>query len=498
MLNSIALRVPFLQFFYRHLPLCCVMLMVALSLMSYRLFQRDLWTDEAFSASYTYHSSIGALLQDVRKNEETPPVYFIVLWLWFKVVGNGEVALRALSLLWGMGAVAVFAILARRWLAPAEASIAGFVFAVAPVFARYLIEVRGYTMLLFLTVVCIAAFERLYREPENLGALVIYVLLTVGLFLTTYFAAALIVAHNLLWLAMLLRRPVLWRRRLVLWCAGQLGMALIVLPWLPALLYQMQVAPAVSPFQNAQPQHYFWLLLMLLMHVPPTTGWLLLWLLIAVVCWGLIVLGLRASLKYDGGLIVRTFGIPALALFALVLWMHAIGPRYLLTLLPGAVLGLATGWGLLRRWAPHMTVWIGALLVVGMTAYRVSGAGMPTTGNPWSTLIPSVEQQADPAHDLVLLHPPYEQRTFAYYYRGTPLTLLGANDYDDFYATQGHSLSLAWTRDEAAAAVHGHQRVWLFYNSALGAPRLDLPYPMLGRWQADGMELTLYQVPGVN
>src|SRR5437762_124027 len=99
MLNNIALRSTFPQFFHRYLPLCCVILMVALSLMTYRLFQRDLWTDEAFSTSYTHHPSISAMLQDVRKNEETPPVYFIVLWLWSKVVGNSEVALRALSLL---------------------------------------------------------------------------------------------------------------------------------------------------------------------------------------------------------------------------------------------------------------------------------------------------------------------------------------------------------------------------------------------------------------
>jgi 4-amino-4-deoxy-L-arabinose transferase-like glycosyltransferase len=492
MLNS--LRSPFAQFFHRHLPLCCVVLMVALSLLSYRLFQRDLWTDEAFSASYTFHPSISALLQDVRKNEETPPVYFVVLWLWARLVGSGEVALRALSLLWGMGAVAAFAMLARRRLEPAEALLAGFVFAAAPVLGRYLIEVRGYTMLLFLAIVCIAAFERLYREPENLGALVIYVLVTGCLFLTTYFAAALIAAHNLIWLAMLLRRPVLWRRRLLIWCIAQVSMALMVLPWLPSLLYQIQVAPAVSPFENAQPQHYFWLLLMLLMHVPPTTGWLLLWLCIAVVCWGLIGLALRSSSKHDGGLIARTFGIPALALFALILWMHAIGPRYLLTLLPGAVLGLATGWGLLLRWSPRMTVWIGALLMVGLVVYRVSGAGTPTTGNPWSTLVPYVAQQADPERDLILLHPPYEQRTFAYYYSGTPLKLLGANDYDDFYYSGNRSLSLAWTHDEAAAAVQGHQRVWLFYNAALGAPRLELPYPIVGQWHADGMELTLYQV----
>src|SRR5260370_658805 len=126
-LDNIAPRSTLLQLFHRHLPLCCVMLMVALSLMSYSLFQRDLWTDEAFSASYTQHPSISTVLEDVRKNEETPPVYFIVLWLRSRVVGHSEVALRVLSLLFGIGAVAVFAVLARRWLAPAEALLAGFV-----------------------------------------------------------------------------------------------------------------------------------------------------------------------------------------------------------------------------------------------------------------------------------------------------------------------------------------------------------------------------------
>src|SRR4029078_621655 len=132
-LTSYGLRSRPIQLCYRFLPIWCVLIMLLLSMLSYGLFQRDLYTDEAFRTSYTAHTSIGAVLEDVRKNEQTPPVYFVVLWLWAIVAGHGEVALRVLSLLLGLAAAYVFARLARRWLAPAEAIVAGIVFASVPV-----------------------------------------------------------------------------------------------------------------------------------------------------------------------------------------------------------------------------------------------------------------------------------------------------------------------------------------------------------------------------
>jgi hypothetical protein len=367
--------------------------------------------------------------------------------------------------------------------------------------ARYMIEARGYTMLLLLAVLCIAAFERLYGEPENIAALVAYVMVTAILFLTSYFAAALIAAHNLIWIARLLRRPLRWRRQLVAWLVGQLAMALLVLPWLPSLLYQLHVAPAVSPFKGAQPEHYGWLLLMLLMYRPPSTLWFLLWLLLAVAFWGLIVLGLRHSLKRDGGLIARTFGIPAFILFGLILWMQAIGPRYLLVVLPGAVLALAVGWRSLQPRAPRMAAAICVICVIGLFIYRVSGAATPASGpiagGSWRAVVPYVAQQADPVHDVVLFQPPYEQRTFEYYYSGPALKLLGAHDYDTFYyGDPSHDLLTSWTSAQALVATHGSHRVWIFYDQTTQTiPPLQLPYVELGHWQSDRLELFLYEVP---
>jgi hypothetical protein len=480
--------------FLRLLPLWAALLTLALILASYPVFGRDLWTDEAFSASYAQHPTMTAVLEDVRKNEETPPVYFLAVWAWARLAGTSELALRALSLLFGVLSATVFAVLARRWLAPAGALLASVMFAAAPVLARYLAEVRGYTLLLLLTLVCIAAFERAYRWPERLAALAAYALAGAALFLTSYFGAALIAAHTLIWLVRVCRQRSGWRQTLIPWAAAQIGLALIVLPWLPALFYQMRVAPAVSPFQNAQPQHFFWLLLMPVMHTPPNTAWSLLWLTLSLACWCLIAIALRRA-NPGRALVARTLVVPGVVLFGLIVWMGAIGPRYLMTLLPGMALGVGVGLGALGQRGRRLALAAGWACAACMIMYRLGVAPVPATGTPWTDLAPEVARQADPRGDIVLFHPPMEQRTFAYYYDGPPLRLAGAYHYDDFYYTQGHVLQSAWTQEDALRETRGARRVWLFYNPALGSPRLNLPFPVAGTWRSGQVELTLYDVP---
>src|SRR4029078_6247156 len=102
--------------------------------------------------------------------------------------------------------------------------------------------------------------------------------------------------------------------------------------------------------------------------------------------------------------------------------------------------------------------------LAALLVYRLSGASAPAADRPWSALVPPLAAQGDPASEVVLLHPPYEQRTFAYYYRGPALQLAGANDYDDFYYAQGHVLRTAWSLADAVQAARGGRRIWVFYN----------------------------------
>jgi hypothetical protein len=56
------------------------------------------WLDEATTV-HEMHLSFGAMLHQVHVNETTPPLYFIVAWLWAKVFGTSEAGLRSLSAL---------------------------------------------------------------------------------------------------------------------------------------------------------------------------------------------------------------------------------------------------------------------------------------------------------------------------------------------------------------------------------------------------------------
>jgi len=479
----------------RWLPIWCVAIL--LLLVPFGAMERDLWTDEAFTASYATHPTISAVLDDVRKNEETPPISFIVGWAWARVAGTSEIALRAFALFWGVLAVLLFARFAQQWLAAAEAWIAAMILALAPLVVSYLVEARGYTLTLLLTIVCIATFERLYRQPERVSLYAVYALAAAALFLTSYFGVALLLAHNLIWLSLLVSNPTRRGRRLIYWCGVQVFVGACVLVWLPSLLYQMRVAPAVTSFWGRGLWDYYLLAFSLLLNVPPRSWLLALWIPLVILSWGLILLALLRARQRDDGVVARAFWVPALVLVLLIAWMQVVAPRYLLVVAPGGALAVAQGARELRRQWPRIGAALIACLFAGIFVYRLAGVlGAPTV-KPWSALVNVIEQQADPARDVVLFHPPWDQRIFEYYYQGPSLPLLGAHDYDAFYYEDtSHDLRTTWTSAQALAATHRSQRVWIFYDQMFHTvPRLQLPYIEVSHWQSDRLELFLYEVP---
>jgi len=51
---------------------------------------QSFWMDEALTA-YETHSSFGGMLGTVAHVETTPPLYFVLIWVWAHVFGSGEV-----------------------------------------------------------------------------------------------------------------------------------------------------------------------------------------------------------------------------------------------------------------------------------------------------------------------------------------------------------------------------------------------------------------------
>lgn len=467
-------------------------LLLFAGLIAYPALSRDLWSDEAFTLSYTFHSDLKAVIEDVRKNEETPPLYFVGVWLWSQAFGHSEPAIRGFSVVSAGLALLFFARLANRRLGQAEARLATVAFALAPLLQFYLLEARVYALALLLSVVCIAAFEHLRDYPHSRRAFIGYGLSAAALFLTSYFGLTIIAAHWLIWLAEL--RGPHWRRRLNSWMLSQVIIAACVLPWLAGLLYQVQVSTAMTTPSYIGPFSYYLLALATLMGFPLLTPLTVIWLLAAAAGWGLILAALLRGRQRDGGLTLRAMGVPALTMMLLIAAMRIGAPRYLIGLIPGLAIGIGSGYGVLRERRRLVALGMAGVVIGGMLVARIVGPPL-STERAWPQLTQTLAQQADPASDVVLFTPPWDQRLFSYYYQGPVLPLLGAHDYDEFYYYQGHQFGRSWTSIETVEATKDYKRIWIFHDRRFyGGATPSLPYPELGRWQIDKVELILYGI----
>jgi hypothetical protein len=221
------------------------------------------------------------------------------------------------------------------------------------------------------------------------------------------------------------------------------------------------------------------------------------WAVPALAGWALVAaafLGLRAG-HAGSRLSLRAVGLPILVMVALVVATRAMHPRYMITLVPGLAIAIGVGYNALRRRVPRGAFLLLSLLLAGMLLCRLLSQLMPVN-QLWPKITPIIAEQASSEHDVVLFLPPWDQRTFEYYYSGPAIPLLGAHHYDEFYYIQGHNFTTSWTADEAVAATKQYRRVWCIYNPYFwdNPKQLALPYKLLGHWQEGQLELLLYEV----
>ena len=155
--------------------------------------------DEAVTAWRVLHGGLGKTHHVVVNSERSPPLYYMLAWLWSKLFGTGEVGLRSLSALIGTLTVPA-AYLAARELASRRAGlIAAALVAFNPYLVWYSQEARSYALFVFFTAWGLYFFARCLSNPSgrNLGLWAISSALAVC---SHYFAAFLVGAEGV-WLA---------------------------------------------------------------------------------------------------------------------------------------------------------------------------------------------------------------------------------------------------------------------------------------------------------
>jgi len=212
--------------------LSLVILLIAAALRIYDLGGRDLWVDEA-NGVLMAKESLPELFGRLRL-DSSPPLYYIILHGWMRIVGDSEAALRLMSVVAGLVLVALVLVVGRRLLSLEAGVIAALLVATSPIQVFYSQQARMYSLL---PVLGLLSFYWLWRAiVDNRRRFVVaYALATLAALYLHNYGFYLLPAHAvvLLWSGALRRKPGTW-----LVCAGCILAA--YLPWLPILLAQLQ------------------------------------------------------------------------------------------------------------------------------------------------------------------------------------------------------------------------------------------------------------------
>ncbi|HEX8745331.1 MAG TPA: glycosyltransferase family 39 protein [Thermoleophilaceae bacterium] len=192
---------------------------------------QSLWYDETFTAAVVEQPTLGALWDQVRLTESTPPLYYVITWAWAKLAGStGDAALRAPAAVAGVFCVPA-AYLALRRLAEERAALAAATMtAVSPVLVAYSLNARAYPLLVLLACLSVWAMAELL-ERRGTRWLAAWALLAAALLWTHYYAAFLVGAE----LGVLLWRLAGARARVL---AAGAAVAVAAAPLLPLLADQ--------------------------------------------------------------------------------------------------------------------------------------------------------------------------------------------------------------------------------------------------------------------
>ena len=151
---------------------------------------KGFWGDEISTVDLV-HRPLGHMLTGIGNLESTPPLYYLVSWLWVKVFPSTEVGLRAIPAICGVALVPVAYWIGRELGSTRAATIAAALVAANPFLVWYSQEARSYSLLALLSAIALLLMLRALRRPS--GHLYAGWMVVSSLALATHYFAAFLV-----------------------------------------------------------------------------------------------------------------------------------------------------------------------------------------------------------------------------------------------------------------------------------------------------------------
>lgn len=181
---------------------------------------QSVWRDEAFSYFMAKPNILQVIINTA--HDFNPPVYYLLLHFWMKLVGQSDEGLRILSLIAHLASVLIVYIFAEKKMSKKFASFVAAFTLLNPMLLYYAFEIRMYS---FFALFTFAAFYFFYFKNWKWYTIVAIL----GLYTHSFFLLILLSFALYLFLIRQLNRKNLWLT---------LKPFIFFLPWLPVLMIQ--------------------------------------------------------------------------------------------------------------------------------------------------------------------------------------------------------------------------------------------------------------------
>ncbi len=159
---------------------------------------QSVWLDEATTMVLVRHSLWGMFSH--LYSEETPPLYFVLVWIWTKIFGTGVLGFRSLSAVLGTVTIPVMYAVGRR-ISPRVGLWAAALTVVSPAMYYFSQEARCYALLVLLSAAAFLFWLRVLQDEDG-RSLALWAAMSALALLTHYYAIFMFIPEA----ALLLRR----------------------------------------------------------------------------------------------------------------------------------------------------------------------------------------------------------------------------------------------------------------------------------------------------
>src|SRR3989344_59299 len=129
--------------------------------------KQSLWLDEAINVVASQNFTFWDFVTKYPIGDFHPPGYFVLLWIWTRIGGTGEIWVRLPSVFFGIGTVWVIYLLGKELFSKRVGLTGSILLDFAPLHVYYSQEARMYAMATFVVTLSFFFFWKLVKGEER-------------------------------------------------------------------------------------------------------------------------------------------------------------------------------------------------------------------------------------------------------------------------------------------------------------------------------------------